>query len=195
MVTLKTSGKATLRREQLLDQFFPGWKEEAWKCSGLEPGFTPVPRTLSFISILIRELREEKGDDPSRVYLDLWFRAFKGQLVEVRDPRECAYCCGFTGERGLRSWHDRIMWLADQGFIRTAKMYGNEISHIFLRDPDMVVWKLKSDGKLPATWKVDLYEMKMKSIKARRWEPTKKVLDKKKIKTQRVPAVPVSQSA
>ena len=111
--------KITSKQEQTLDQFFSGWKDEVWKWSKQEPGWTPVPRTLSLITVLIKHLREKKNNDPSMVYLDLWFRAYNG-LLDVRNEQEFAYSCGFTAKRGIRTWTERILWLEKQGFIRTA---------------------------------------------------------------------------
>ncbi len=179
-MNLAAKGKATLKREQILDQYFPTWRDEVWKHSAQEPGFTPVPRTLSLITVLLKGLRDHKRDDPSMVYLDLWFRAFHG-LVEVRQEAEFAHSCGFSASRGIRSWRERIAWLEKNGFIRTAKRWGDSISTIFLRHPDMVVRELEDKGSLPEAWKKE-YEIKMKEIKAKRWDPPKKVEPEKKHK-------------
>ncbi len=170
MPNIPTTAKASARQENTLDQLFPNWRDEQWKCSKQEPGFTPVPRTLSLIAGLTKHLREKKKDDPSIVYFDLWFRAFNG-LVEIRDERELAYSCGFTTNRGVRTWRERVACLEKQGFIKSATRCGS-ISHIFLRNPDMVVSQLSAKRKLPKDWENE-YEMRMKEIKAKRWEKPK----------------------
>ena len=102
------------------------------------------------------------------VYLDLWFRAFNG-LVDIRSEREVAYSCGFTKDRGIRSWRERILELEKQGFVRIGKRC-DSIGHIFLVDPDMVVQRLERAGVLNESWKNE-YEIRMKDIGAKRWMP------------------------
>jgi len=56
----------------------------------------------------------------------------------------------------------------------------------------MVVLNYEKD-KLSSVWKKN-YEIKMKEVKAKRWEPAKKVMAKRKIKNQAVLVVPVPVS-
>lgn len=174
---MTNSTKAALKREQICDRWFSGWKNEQWRASSEEPGFAIVPRTLNLIALLTKLLSDKKGD-PSIVYIDLWLRSFDG-LVDVRDEREFAYACGFSPERGKRSWRERITWLEKQGFIRTVARWSDSISHIFLVNPDKVVAKLDEKNKLPDAWRKE-YEMKMTEIKAKRWQPPKETVIKEK---------------
>lgn len=158
--------RAKERRTNVLDQYFPSWKEELW-LPVQEPGFIAAPRTLGLITVLIRQLI--KGEDASRVYLDLWYRVFGEGLVEVREEKEFAYSSGLSPTRGVRSWRDRVALLKKCGFIKTAKRWDNEFYYIFLRHPDCVVQELDRDGVVPDSWKHE-YEKRKVEIGAKSWE-------------------------
>lgn len=82
-------GAASQQRLAIIDRYFPGWKNEMWHKRD-EKGYAQIPRTIPLICALIKNLT--KNLDPSRVYLDLWFRMFpEAHLLEVRNPREFAY--------------------------------------------------------------------------------------------------------
>lgn len=160
--------KAEKTRQEILDRHFPDWHDE-WFIKTAEQGWTTVPRTIGLLARLAKEL-SDKGEDPSRVYQDLWYRAFGETLVEIRDEREAAYASCLKGnERGVRSWRQRMVRLRSLGFIKTAKRFDQEFYYIFLRHPDAVVQDLEDAGRLPDAWRQE-YLKKLTEVRANRWK-------------------------
>lgn len=133
---------ADMKREQIREQFWPGSSLEIFDRTQ-HNGFSTVPRIISLVLVLIEELAE-KGKHPSRVYCELWFRAFDSQMIEIKDENEVAYACGLT----VRRWKERIAVLQQLGFIRTKPAGKLEHAYILLINPYNVVKKLRDEGQI-----------------------------------------------
>jgi len=58
-----------------------------------------------------------KGFPVSRTYLEMWSRLRDEQFLTLNRPEEMAFHAGFDGQRGLRTWRDRVQRLANMEFI------------------------------------------------------------------------------
>jgi hypothetical protein len=106
--------------------------------------------------------------DLTRVYLDLWGRVFDEGVVEISDQAEFAYSSGFYGNRGVRSWRERLETLAQLGFVRVASRWRDDIHCVMLVHPDKVIQELEREGKIPELWKAR-YLARLEEIGAKRW--------------------------
>jgi hypothetical protein len=109
------------------------------------------------------------------VYLALWCRVFDegidAGLIEVRDEKDFAVASGFTADRGVRTWRERLRALETLGFIRIERHWGDDaITHILILDPDMAVKNLEKRRGLPDSWR-RAYERRCEETKATRWRP------------------------
>jgi hypothetical protein len=143
------SRKLSRRREALRDALWPDAATQVWSRHEGK-GFTTIPRVLPLIMRLATEL-SQKGD-PSRVYMDLWARAFDEGLITVHDEEDMAYSAGYSGPRAVRTWREHLQTLEQVGFIRTKEQGNREIAHILLLDPLKVAVKLNAKGKVPSAW-------------------------------------------
>jgi hypothetical protein len=100
--------------------------------------------------VLVNELTP-KGD-PSGVYVELWARAFDEGLVTINDESEHTYCAGYRGTRAVRTWRERILRLAELGFIEYKPNGNREVGHILLLNPLGVCSLLYKQGKVPEEW-------------------------------------------
>src|ERR1039458_2562146 len=92
MATATQRNAADLRREQIREQLWPGSSREIFD-RNKHDGYSTVPRIVSMILGLIEELAD-KGKNSSRVYCELWFRAFHDKLIEVQgEPQKSATHC------------------------------------------------------------------------------------------------------
>lgn len=149
VVPSRRSRRLALRREVLRDSLWPDARKLVWSRRTAK-GFTTLPRTLPLIMRLLGDLTV-KGD-PSRVYMDLWFRAFDEGLVIVHDEDEMAFTCGYDGPRATRTWREHINAIAKLGFIRTKEMGNRDVGHVLLLDPHPVVAALRGRGKIRDEW-------------------------------------------
>jgi hypothetical protein len=137
------------RRAELRDKMWPDAEARVWSRHEAK-GFTTLPRTLPLICRLIGE--QTPRGDASRVYMDLWFRAFDEGTVAVHDENEMAFTAGYDGPRAVRTWREHIETLRDLGFIATKEQGNRDVGLILLLDPNRVAAGLHHLGQVSATW-------------------------------------------
>lgn len=134
------------RRADSRDALWPGAGNEIWHRLH-NKGFSTIPRLLSLITALMKD-RSKQGD-PTSVYLDLWCRVFDEGFIAIKDEGECAYASGYSGDRALRTWRERMEILESMGFIRAAPVGNRKFANILLVNPLQVVVNLRKKGKPP----------------------------------------------
>lgn len=119
-----------------------------------ETGFATIPRTLSLIQALIRQLAS-KGDGAAKVYGELWCRVSDEGYVQIDDEAEFAMCSGYAaGSRHVRSWQDRMRDLEVLGLILVQAKATRRYGHVLLVHPHYWVEKLRRDEphRIPDDW-------------------------------------------
>jgi len=147
----KKPNVAARKREELREKFWPGSGERIWK-RRLNDGFTTIPRVLPLVMHLIRHLTPR--GDPSRVYWDLWARAWDEGILTVTDEDTWAYSAGYTGTRALRTWREHMLTLQEIGFIEIKPQGNRQIGHILILNPLAVCARLHRDRRrdVPEEW-------------------------------------------
>ena len=125
----------------LRSRLWPDLKEEELWSRNLYDGFTTIPRTMPIIMNIIDQL-SEGSKRTSITYLALWGQAFDEMYVSLKNASELAFHAGFTGQRAVRTWRERIKVLDDLGFIRTAPGTAGTYSHAIIVNPHFVVRRL-----------------------------------------------------
>lgn len=139
---------ATRRRLRLRAEFWPDLDDDAFWDRKFFTGFTTIPRTLPLIMLAIDQIDAKNA---GRVYFDLWCRAFDDYIVELKDESEAAYASGYSGQRAVRSWRERMDVLGEHGFIKIQKGPNATYRYIALLDPHVVMEELRSRGLLDPT--------------------------------------------
>ena len=75
----------------------------------------------------------------SSVYLELWTRTFDNSFVVLSKPREMAFHAGADGQRGERTWKERVKELARLNFIGIAPGPSGELSYAVIYNPFKVI--------------------------------------------------------
>ncbi len=88
----------------------------------------------------------------SNVYLELWARDMGEGLIEMKDQETHAYCAGYWGSRGVRTWQERMRILEDLGFIKIKPAGNRKYGYVLLIHPANVIEKLQAQDKLPLNW-------------------------------------------
>ena len=161
----KRPTRAAERRRELRDEFWPGAEPLVWNRLA-EKGFTTVPRTIPIVMTLIKELTN--NGDASRVYLDLWCRAFDEGIVEINDEEECALSSGYPeGTRHIRSWRERVGQLVELGFIAARPKHARKYGYVLVLHPHQIVCRLHASQpeRIPGWW-WRLYSSRMREIRA-----------------------------
>lgn len=134
--------KRSALREQLWPKIRP---EEIWDRKKSK-GFITIPRQMPYFLRAMDTL--SSGRPLSQTYLALWCRGFDEGVVKL-EHQDMAFESGFTGQRAVQTWRDRVRMLSELGFILTAEGASGPFSHALILDPFLVVKKLHAAGKIP----------------------------------------------
>jgi len=81
-----------------------------------------------------------KGFPVGRAYLELWSRMrIEESFLALNRPEEMAFHAGFEGQRALRTWKDRMLRLAELGFIGLKPGPLGELSYAVIYNPYHVI--------------------------------------------------------
>lgn len=127
-----SQGRLTLRR-----QLWPTVLEQDLWHRKRNTGFGTVPRALPIINMIMDGMN--KGYPVSSVYTDLWCRAPDEMFIQLQSHTGLAFSAGFEGERGQRSWRDRIRRLRDQEFIDVKPGQFGDLSYAIIFNPYYVI--------------------------------------------------------
>jgi len=146
MATKRTRSKVARQKLALRDNIWPELDEDTlWK-RATSDGWLSVPRAMPLLLRIMDSL--SKGKPLSATYFDLWCRTYDDSFVIANKDREMAFSAGFTGERAVRTWANRMTMLADLGFISVQSGPSGPLSYVLLMNPYHVVHKLREKGQI-----------------------------------------------
>ncbi len=113
-------------------------------------GFTTIPRTLTLIGT-VADLLAGKNKRVSAVYWGLWCRVVDTTgLVNIENEYELATEAGFSGERRIYTWRDRLKILIHLKFIEVQEGPKGPYQYVLIFNPYQVLydhWKAKKFQK------------------------------------------------
>jgi hypothetical protein len=134
--TKREMSKIQKRRLEIRETIWPGIDEERLWTRHTKDGYFTVPRTIPLIIQIMNYL--SSGKPPGSAYLDLWSRLYDDCFLVLNNHKELAFSSGFTGQRAVRTWAERIWILSEQGFLDVkAGPYG-DVSYALLWNPHEV---------------------------------------------------------
>ena len=108
-------------------------------------GYTTIPRTMPQI-LQIMDSLAPKDRPVSKTYLSLWCRVFDESFINIQNPLALAIEAGFSKQRALTAWNDRIASLVKLGFIEAEKEAG-QYKYILVYNPYIII--KQSKAKIP----------------------------------------------
>ena len=138
---MATRKKISIRITELRNKLWPDLKPEDLWNRNVYDGFTSIPRTMPLIMNIIDDL-VPGSKRTSITYLTLWGQAYDEMYVSLQNPEELAFYSGYTGQRAVRSWKERMKELRKLGFIRTASGTAGEFSHCVILNPHFAIRRL-----------------------------------------------------
>lgn len=127
------------KRKLLRDQFWPDLNEsDLWNRNSFK-GFISVPRTLPLIGKILNEL-SEKGR-LSDTYYTLWSYNNDQNFIEITNPSEVAFAAGFTGQRAVQTWTNKMRELSRLGFISAMEGASGKFNYVLLWEPHVIILK------------------------------------------------------
>lgn len=110
-------------------------------------GFSTIPRTMPLIMNIMDGL-SGKGFPVGQTYLELWCRLYDELFLTLNRPEEMAFYAGFTGQRAVRTWRDRVKRLADLGFIDLKSGPLGEMSYAVFFNPYHIIKRAYLNGEV-----------------------------------------------
>jgi hypothetical protein len=126
---------AVLERQlQVRSKLWPNVTDEMlWGGEDVQ-GFSMVPRVMPLMMSIMDDL-SGKGFPVGQTYLELWCRLREERFLTLNRPEEMAFHAGFSGQRALRTWKDRVRRLADLGFIDVQPGPLGDLSYAIFLNP------------------------------------------------------------
>ena len=149
----RQNSKIAQRQLKLREHLWPDLDKKRLWLRKERAGFTTVPRSMPLILSIIDSM--SKGKPLSSTYLELWCRAHDECLITLTRQEELAFHSGFTGQRAISTWRDRLRTLVELGFIETKPGPSGELSYALLLNPYQVIKKhhgKKHSGITEATY-------------------------------------------
>ena len=135
--------KRAERRRQELWPDIPVEKNWSRKRSD---GFSTVPRTLALIG-MIADTLTEKNKRVSSTYWGLWCRVWDTTgVVTIENEYELATEAGFSGERRVYTWRDRVKQLMRLKFIEVKEGPKGPYQYVLIINPYHVLFDHRQDG-------------------------------------------------
>jgi len=145
--TKKRASKMSARTLKLREQLWPDLDEASLWNRTTAKGFTTLPRTMPHIFEIIDDLGG-KGTPLARVYFSLWCRVFDESFVEIKSYKELAYEAGFSGQRAVTLWKQRMALLVELGFILAEEGTGGVYDYILLLNPYNIIKQRYDAGEI-----------------------------------------------
>ncbi|MEN3940260.1 hypothetical protein WJU23_03120 [Prosthecobacter sp. SYSU 5D2] len=136
----KTKAKISEQKLALRQRVWPDITEEDLWIRKARVGFTTIPRILPLMAVIMDSLSKNKP--VSSTYFDLWCRAYDECFVVLNKQPEMAFHSGFSGQRAVQTWSERIKILDKLGFIKVASGPNGPLSYVLILNPYKVVQRV-----------------------------------------------------
>lgn len=133
----KMKEKQALLQQSIFPNINEGW---IWDVKNRKrtKGYVSIPRTMPLIG-LIMDLLSGKGKPVSSVYLELWCRSNESGFVILSKPAATAFASGYSGERGVSTWKERVRRLEKLKFISSKAGPSGDLNYIQIWNPYYVI--------------------------------------------------------
>jgi len=137
-----TPGRKSIPDKELSlrDSMWPGAEKRLWhpKPHG---GFITIPKTLPFLGRMMDEM--SKNFPVSETYNALWCWTWDNNaFTRLNRMDEMAFAAGFTGQRGVRTFQDRLKRLEAMGFVELKAAGNSKMAFAYLPNPHVVMFHL-----------------------------------------------------
>ena len=145
--TKKQSHKIQERYLQIRDELWPELDKDMLWDRTEKVGFTTIPRTMRHIQQIMDEM--SNGKPVSSVYLALWCRVYDGSMVVIENQEKMAFESGFTGQRAVTTWKNRMRMLLQLNFIAAQPGASGEFNFVLIWDPYKIIKEHRDAARIP----------------------------------------------
>ena len=153
----KHKSKAQEKAIKIRKEFWPDLQEQEVWDRKKQTGFTTIPRTMPLLMSVIDSL--SKNQPAGQAYFVLWCHVFDESVLTIENPDIFASETGFSGERKLSTWKQRMKTLQELGFIDAKKGGAGDYHYVLIRNPHIVVDELKE--RIPQSLFRQIFDRKL----------------------------------
>ena len=146
------NSKMTQQRLDWRKKFWPEvdenglWdRKDRTRCNG----FTTMPRTMPNIMGIIDSLTKGKPSSPT--YLVLWCRVTDEMVIRIQNPIYLAAESGFSHQRQVTTWENRMKSLVELGFIKATAGQAGPYEFVLVMNPYLVIYALHEKEQIPVS--------------------------------------------
>lgn len=146
---MAAKASAILKRQlEVRKRLWPNVSDEMTWSRRERDGFVTMPRAMPLI-MRIMDYLSGKGSPVSSVYLDIWCRTFDEAFIQITKTEEMATYAGFSGQRAVRTWRERLVKLQELGFVDIKTGLSKEVQFALILNPYHVIAKAYAAGDVP----------------------------------------------
>jgi hypothetical protein len=140
------------RQLEMREKLWPGLRNAQLWMRRERDGFSTVPRVLPLMMSIMDDLAG-KGTPVGQTYFELWCRLYDESFLVLNRHEEMAFHAGFSGQRAVRTWRDRIRILAKLGFLDVLPGPSGDLSYALFWNPYHVLKRHNEAGLIQhAKW-------------------------------------------
>jgi hypothetical protein len=139
--TTKRFNKGQEKAKTLRKTYWPDVDDSNLWNRSRSKGYTTIPRTLPQIMHIIDVLTN--GKPAGQTYFVLWCRMYDESILVIENPMTLAAEAGYSGERSLSTWKDRMRSLQELGFIDAKDGPSGAFHYVLVLNPYMVIRRLQ----------------------------------------------------
>lgn len=141
-------GRSILKRQlESREKLWPGITNDRLWYRNERDGFVTIPRLMPLIMSIMDDL-SGKGFPVGQTYLEMWCRSFDECFISLHKHEELAFHSGFSGQRAVRTWRDRVKRIAELKFIDLKSGPMGELSYALIWNPYHVIREHHAMGKV-----------------------------------------------
>ena len=137
---IKRATTITKKQLELRNSLWPDLNEQRLWNRKRNQGFTTIPRTMPLIQKIMNEISKNKP--VGNTYLDLWCLSWDHSFVTITSQDTRAFYAGFSGQRAVDTWKDRMRRLVELGFIDVQEGPSGPFNYVLIYNPHLVIFEL-----------------------------------------------------
>ncbi len=141
-------GKAIRDRDHALrNSLFEDAEERLWDRNRFH-GFATIPKTMPYVCRILDEM--SKGQPLASTYVALWCATWDDAFIKLGRMPDLSFSAGFSGQRGVRTFQDRVRKLVELGFVEVAPSGSQALGLAYLPNPHIQIMHLYAAKTDPA---------------------------------------------
>ncbi len=120
-----------------------------------EKGFTTIPRTMPYILKIMDEIASPIK--VSGAYFALWCYVFDESFVTITNPSQMALEAGFSGQRAVTTWRDRMKKLQELKFIDAKSGSSGPYHYVLIFNPFNVIETHRKNGNIVSETTINVF--------------------------------------